>query len=203
VARGSGALLGAAVAAGLVLIAMFWLVDGHHVAGLDRHAFSVLAASPGSALARVAKPAATIGPLILAVVVLVVMAMLGRRREWLEAFALAGGFLLCAVAAHLAKVEERRPRPSGGLISAGGYSFPSTDSALSIGLIAIALVIARVVAHRERRIAVIAAGCLLALGAGLLFVALRVHYLSDVIAGWALGVAAFASCGLGVVAVRR
>jgi undecaprenyl-diphosphatase len=196
------ALLGAVAVAGLVLVAMFWLVDGHHTVGLDRDAFTVLAASPGSTLARVAKPAATIAPLVLAVITLVVVALLARRRAWLEAAALVVGFLVCVVAAHVAKAHEQRPRPPGRLIHAGGFSFPSTDSALAVGVIAIAIIVARRFVRREHRAAVIGAGCLLAFGAGLLFVALRVHYLSDVIAGWALGVVAFASCGLAAVALR-
>jgi len=82
------------------------------------------------------------------------------------------------------------------LLPAGGFSFPSSISAVCVGLIAIAILLAHLTSNRTRRAVVIAGGCLLTAAVGLLFVALRVHYLTDVIAGWALGVVAFAACGL-------
>jgi membrane-associated phospholipid phosphatase len=47
----------------------------------------------------------------------------------------------------------------------------------------------------------IAAGIALAVVVGLSRVYLRVHYLSDVAAGWGLGVAAFAGCASAALAV--
>jgi membrane-associated phospholipid phosphatase len=57
------------------------------------------------------------------------------------------------------------------------------DSALAVGIAAMAIVAARLVSTRRREIALIATGGVLTACAGLLFVALRVHYASDVIAG--------------------
>lgn len=127
---------------------------------------------------------------------LVLIALLARRRRWLGAAGIVGGYLLVALAAHLAKAAEQRPRPAGALIAAGGYSFPSTESALAIGLIAMAIVAAGLTDHRARRIEVIGAAGLLTGAIGTLLISIRVHYLTDVLAGWAMGAAVFAACGL-------
>lgn len=147
-------------------------------------------------LAQVAKPAAAIGPVLLAIAVFIVIAVLVRHRAWRNAAVVVAGFVLSAIGAFIAKAAEGRPRPSGSLLDAGGFSFPSSISAVCVGLVAIAIALAQLTSNRARRALVITAGCLLTVIAGLLFVALRVHYLTDVIAGWALGVVAFAACGL-------
>jgi len=113
-----------------------------------------------------------------------------------------GGYLLVALLAHLGKAAEQRPRPAGALIDAGGYSFPSTESALAVGLIAIAVVAAGPTKHRARRIGVIAAAGLLTGVIGTLLVSIRVHYLTDVLAGWAMGATVFAACGLTALAIE-
>lgn len=195
--------IGSLLAAGLVLGAMFWVVGDHHFAGVDRRAFALLAADPHGVLARNATAVAVIAPMLVAVVVIAGAALLIRRRAWLDLGVLGGGFLLCVVAARYAKLVERRPRPSGALLHAGGYSFPSTDAALAVGLLAVAIAVARQSPVRTQRAAAIADGCLSPLAAGLLLVALRAHYLSDVIAGWALGVAAFTTPCIAAVAARR
>lgn len=133
---------------------------------------------------------------------LVLIALLARRRRWLAATGILGGYLLVALATHLAKGAEQRPRPAGALIDAGGYSFPSTESALAIGLIAMAIVATDLTDHRARRIEVIGAAGLLVGVIGPLLVSIRVHYLTDVLAGWAMGTVLFAACGLAAVAVQ-
>jgi undecaprenyl-diphosphatase len=135
-----------------------------------------------------------VAPLLLGALLLALIAALSRRHDWAPVAALLGGFLLSVLAAQFFKQVELRPRPPGTLIHAGGYSFPSSDSALAVGSTAMAVAMARLVAPGRGRIALIAIGCALTVAAGLFFVVLRVHYLSDVIAGWALGYGAFALC---------
>ena len=185
----------------LVVGALASLVSGDHELGMDRHAFRLLALARGSFLSDVTKPASKIAPVILAIFVLVAVLVLLRRGARREAVTIVTGFLLCEIGAHLAKAAAARPRPSGALVSAGGYSFPSTSSALCVGLVAITIAFARLSTERRRQVVPIVASCLLTLGAGLLFIAIRVHYLSDVIAGWAFGVAAFTCCDLVTLAV--
>lgn len=119
--------------AGGALFGWMWTLVGDRPTGLDRQAFAALATERGSFLAQAAKPLATIGPLLTGALVLVLIALLARRRRWLAATGIVVGYLLVALTALGAKAAEQRPRPAGALIDAGGYSFPSTESALAIG----------------------------------------------------------------------
>ncbi|MGA9313652.1 MAG: phosphatase PAP2 family protein [Solirubrobacteraceae bacterium] len=137
----------------------------------------------------------------MALVVLAVVVLLIRRGISRQPIALGSGFLLCSIGAHLAKTAAARPRPSGALITAGGFSFPSTSSALCIGIIATAIAAAPLIFDRRRRALAIAVGCAMAFTAGMLFVAVRVHYPTDVAAGWALGIGVFTLCDLTTLAI--
>jgi membrane-associated phospholipid phosphatase len=191
-------VLGAAVVVG----ALAWLVDDDRVPLIDHDAFTLLALSPGSLLTKLAEPASNIAPFVLAACALAIVLALMRRRIWTDAAAIVAGFAVCSVGAHLAKSAEARPRPAGTLITAEGFSFPSTSSALCIGFVAIALALRHLTSNRMVRFGSLTLGCLLAFAAGLLFIALRVHYLTDVIAGWAFGIAAFTACDLAVLPFR-
>jgi membrane-associated phospholipid phosphatase len=107
------------------------------------------------------------------------------------------------LAAHLVKSAVPRPRPPHELVTAGGWSFPSTTSALGTVFPFLAFGLAESLDDWARA-ATRAAGVIVALLLGLSFVALRVHYLSDVIAGLALGTLAFLACGamIGAIASR-
>ncbi len=179
-----------------------WTLVGDGATGLDRQAFTAVATEHGSLLARAAEPLATIGPLLTGALVLGLIACLARRRRWLAVTGIVGGYLLVALAAHLVKAAEQRPRPAGALIDAGGYSFPSTESALAVGLIAMAVVAAGPTKHRALRLGVIGAAGLLAGVIGTVLVSIRVHYVTDVLAGWAMGATVFAACGLGALTLE-
>lgn len=198
--RGVVGLLLLALTSSALLVVMFWLVDNHNTAAFDRVGFDLLASTPGGTLARVGDHGRLIAPLFLAALLVALVVVVIRRGARVDAVVLVGGFVLCLVAARVLKNVELRPRPPRELIYAGGYSFPSTDSALAAGIAAMAVVTARLVSTRRRQIALIATGGVLTACAGLLFVALRVHYASDVIAGWALGCAVFACCALAATA---
>jgi membrane-associated phospholipid phosphatase len=187
---------------GLIVAGLASLVS-HREPSIDRHALKLLAFSRGSFLIDIAKPLSKAAPIVLAVVVLAVIVLLIRRDIWRQPIALGGGFLLCSIGAHLAKTAAERPRPSGALITAGGFSFPSTSSALCIGIIATAMAAAPLISDRRRRAFAIAAGCAMAFTAGLLFLAIRVHYLTDVVAGWAFGIGVFTLCDLTTLTIWR
>jgi membrane-associated phospholipid phosphatase len=88
-----------------------------------------------------------------------------------------------------------RPRPTGALAGASGSSFPSGHAAHSVLYPWLALVLTvRVRPGMAGGSALLAVGIAIAALVGLSRVYLRVHYLSDVTGGWALGVAAFAAC---------
>jgi undecaprenyl-diphosphatase len=115
-----------------------------------------------------------------------------RRRS--EAAALVAGFLLVFVSVHLAKAGIERPRPGGALAPPGSSSYPSGHAAYAVTYVALALVAARGRVGAIRPTALVGAGAALAALVGLTRVYLRVHYISDVIGGLALGVGIYALC---------
>jgi membrane-associated phospholipid phosphatase len=130
------------------------------------------------------------GELRLRIVVAVAMAgSLLWARAWRSALLVAAGALLVSPANELLKQVVDRPRPTyEGVEAAADWSYPSGHSAGAAALAA-AVVLSlwpwiRRSAWRWLLIAIVA---LLAVGVGVTRVALGVHYPSDVIAGWSVG----------------
>jgi undecaprenyl-diphosphatase len=125
----------------------------------------------------------------LAVLAALALAISGRRWEL--------GVLVAGVAATLILVPEikgltERPRPPEGLVDASGYAFPSGHAAYAVFYVWLAATVAlRVVPDLTRRGLAIGAGLAVTAVIGLSRVYLGVHWLSDVSAGWALGVSSF------------
>jgi membrane protein DedA with SNARE-associated domain/membrane-associated phospholipid phosphatase len=138
--------------------------------------------------------------------VLCAAALIARRR-WTEVAVLLAGMALISVGFHEVKDAVDRPRPDEGLVDASGSSFPSGHAAHSVLYVWLAVtIVLRLRPGMARGAAVFAAGLALTVLVGLSRVYLNVHYLSDVNAGWALGVASFALCalvGLVVSGVRQ
>ena len=103
--------------------------------------------------------------------------------------ALIVGSLLTVFAVDIAKDAVDRPRPSNPLQSAQGSSFPSGHAAYSTIWVGVALVIARVMPGLVRDAVLVGLAVLVAVAIGLSRVYLRVHYWSDVAAGWGMGAA--------------
>jgi undecaprenyl-diphosphatase len=121
-------------------------------------------------------------------------AVLAARSKWMEFWALAVGMTLASALGPEIKVWTDRPRPPDPLVSAAGSSFPSGHAVHATLYTWLAVTFAlRVVPGVTRRSLVIAAGIGLTVLIGLTRVYLRVHWLSDVSAGWALGVSCFAA----------
>jgi undecaprenyl-diphosphatase len=100
------------------------------------------------------------------------------------------------------KTLTDRPRPAGELVSAGGSSFPSGHAAQATLYAWLAITAAlRLVPGITRRSLLIAAGIALTVLIGLTRVYLRVHWMSDVSAGWALGVSCFSAVAAVVLVV--
>jgi membrane protein DedA with SNARE-associated domain/membrane-associated phospholipid phosphatase len=121
--------------------------------------------------------------------------LLAARRRWAEFGVLIAGAALIFIGVHEFKDAIDRPRPAGGLIDVSGSSFPSAHAAYSTFYVWLAVtIVMRLRVGMARGAAVIAAGIVLTALVGLSRVYLSVHYLSDVSAGWALGVASFSLC---------
>ena len=124
-----------------------------------------------------------------------------HRRLYAFVATMAGGALLNG----LMKLYYHRARPTSSLVLAHGYSFPSGHAMGSICFFAsLAYVIFFTIERRHvlRIVAAIACGLtVLAIGASRVY--LGVHYFTDVVAGYAAGLAWLAVCFTGVEAWVR
>lgn len=194
---GLGAL--AAVAGGLLAAAVDVVPDSP--TRLDLRAFDLLATTPGSVVARLVKLLAAVGPPVAALLLLGLLAVLARRCRWADVLVIVVGYPAVLLADHLAKAAVARPRPTHTLIMAGGYSFPSAEAALSTGLVVVAVGLAGLLGRRVAAPAITAAILLIGIVGGLL-ISVRVHYVTDVLAGWALGTLVFAATAAAALALR-
>ncbi len=122
-------------------------------------------------------------------------AILAARRRWAELGVLFAGMAIVIVGVHELKGAIDRPRPSGGLVTTSGSSFPSAHAAYATFYVWLAVtIVVRLRTGMARGALAIGAGLALTALIGLSRVYLGVHYMSDVNAGWALGAAAFSLC---------
>ena len=118
-----------------------------------------------------------------------------RRRSRRGGRAWSPGSIVTEIAvARCIKAAVERPRPGRRRSSdADGFAYPSGHAALAVTYLAIA-VAARARGARCRAASRSCSPALaLAVLIGLSRVYLRVHYLSDVVGGWAVGLAAFST----------
>jgi membrane protein DedA with SNARE-associated domain/membrane-associated phospholipid phosphatase len=129
---------------------------------------------------------------------------LALRRRWMEFWALVAGMILIIVMVHEIKAWTDRPRPADPIVSARGSAFPSGHAAYATVYSWLAVTVAlRVVPGITRRSLLVAAGLVLTLLVGLTRVYLRVHWLSDVSSGWALGLSCFAATAAVVLLIAH
>jgi len=128
---------------------------------------------------------------VLAAVAAVGVWLRGARRlaAWIAVTALCGSLLGVGMKV---LVSRSRPTLSDAIAHAPGYSFPSGHALNSFLGCAILLLAFLPVLHGWRRAAAWAAACVVTFVTGLDRVALGVHYVSDVIGGWALALATLA-----------
>ncbi len=116
------------------------------------------------------------------------------RRQLRVAVFLFVSIELSAVVTEVAKRLADRPRPDTAMVDASSTSFPS-GHALGAMVAVLALVVVLLPhVRRDLRKWAVAAGIVIVVSVGAGRVALNVHHLSDVIAGWALGYLYFAVC---------
>jgi membrane protein DedA with SNARE-associated domain/membrane-associated phospholipid phosphatase len=136
-------------------------------------------------------PLATIAAIVLAV-----------RGHWREFWALVVGTILIAVLVPDIKAWAERPRPPDPITPVGNFAYPSGHATQSTLYAFLAVTFAlRVVPGITRRSLVIAAAIALTALIGLSRVYLRVHWLSDVSGGWALGVSCYSAAAVVVLIV--
>ncbi len=152
-------------------------------------------------LTEVAKDVTWLGsPAVVLPIALVAGVALAFYRRFTELAVLVAAVAITIVGVHEIKVAVDRPRPPADVViggeSAHGSSFPSAHAAYSViyGWLAIT-VVARLRPATTHGTLLIVLGLALTAAIGLSRVYLGLHYLSDVNAGWGLGVSAFAACG--------
>jgi membrane-associated phospholipid phosphatase len=152
---------------------------------------------PGWAEA-LARPFSWTGGVVGVVGICVVAAIvLGRERSWLDF-----GFLLAAaVGSQLLvwalKAWFDRPRPDAGAAIPLPHSpsFPSGHATAGVAVVgAVAVLVSERVSGSRGQRWVWALAAVLALGIGLSRIVLNVHYVTDVLAGWCLGLSWLAAC---------
>ena len=133
--------------------------------------------------------------IVVALVFAVALALLARGR-FVPLVALVLASIVIVFAVDIAKAAIDRPRPSNPLQATEGSSFPSGHAAYSVIWVAAALLVARVaMPGLARDTALVGFAVLVAIAIGLSRVYLRLHYWSDVAAGWGLGAAILATAG--------
>lgn len=111
-------------------------------------------------------------------------------RQWRAAWPIAVAVVLADLSVGVLKPVIERPRPPSDLMLTviSGYAMPSTHAAVTASL-AVALVLAPWWSSRRARTVVAVVGGLGCLLAGAAMVYLGGHWVTDVLAGWALGAA--------------
>jgi membrane protein DedA with SNARE-associated domain/membrane-associated phospholipid phosphatase len=132
-------------------------------------------------------------------VAIALVALAGATLVWRhavrDALALVAGLALTYAAVHITKDAVDRPRPARPLVEADGAAYPSAHAAYAVTWIAVAVALSRALPDVASRFAFVTVAIAIAAVVGLTRIYLRVHYLSDVVGGWALASAIFALCG--------
>ena len=142
------------------------------------------------------------GPFTMTVIALAVAIALAYRRAWVVLSGWVSAFVVGAILDALLKRIIRRPRPATAdvFLHDASFSFPSGHSMGSlIGFAMLAYVLITFwPAARRHRFAVASAATVLILLVGWSRLYLGVHYLSDVIAGFACGTVWVTTCITGI-----
>ena len=116
--------------------------------------------------------------------------LIHRRRYRLALFLVASGLGGGFVDTVLKQAVDRpRPELENPVATAFGKSFPSGHAMMSVVVYGGLLLVFLPVVHRRWRVPVAAATAALVLAIGLSRLALGVHFVSDVLGGWVMGVA--------------
>jgi membrane protein DedA with SNARE-associated domain/membrane-associated phospholipid phosphatase len=163
---------------------------------VDRWAADVAVKLTMDAAVQVAKVLTYAGSFTVVVIVaLATVIWAATRRRWIDATALVAGVVLSLILVNVTKAAYDRPRPSGGLVGFANSAYPSGHTAYAVALVACATVLVRAGAGWATRFAAVTVAAALVVVVGATRVYLRVHYLTDVFGGAALGVAIWALVG--------
>ena len=191
--------------AGFVLLAAAY--DNDPVAAIDRRVAQRLADGLPGFVESAAMVASWLGGNTgLIILGTLLTAVLVRERSWIDLVFLVVAFVGSQLAVAQLKEVFERPRPTYGsaVPLPESFSFPSGHAGGGVAAFGAAAVLLteRLASSRARTAVWVTAG-VLAAASGLSRIALNVHYVSDVLAGWCFGLAWLAACLLGRDLVRR
>ena len=194
------ALAGIAAVAATLFVVLTVVVTRAPSFTLDPGAFETAGDLRAPWLDAAARLVTTLGlGAIVGPVLLLGAAHLIRRRYPARAVAVLAGGAFAWIVVWVTKGAVDRARPPAPLVHTAGQSFPSGHAASSIGYLALAIALTATIRTQAGRIAVVAAGALLAVLIGLSRIYLRAHYDSDVLAGEAVAVGAYAIAAIAAV----
>ncbi len=143
---------------------------------------------------------------VVTLLTLIVLGYLAMLREWRTAIVFAVAVVGAALGGTLLKEVFDRPRPDfvHRMIDTSSLSFPSGHSLMSAVVYpTLGAMLARLVRHRGLKIYVVCVALLLMVLVGFSRVYLGVHYPSDVLAGWMLGLGWAIVCWTVLRALQR
>jgi undecaprenyl-diphosphatase len=190
---------------GFVLLAIAY--DHEPLASFDAHAADWVASSLPRALECAARPFSWVGGWIgITVLTVAAVVLLARERNWLDVV-----FVLVAVAGSqlavtVLKAWFDRPRPDAGSAVAlpESAAFPSGHAASGAAVFgAFTILLAERLTRSRARTGLWIGAVLVGVTVGLSRIALNVHYVTDVLAGWCFGLAWLAGCLLLRDRIRR
>src|SRR3954447_26323841 len=175
-------------------------VDGGLVVSFDDNVSRWVADTVPGWIEQVARVVTWLGGAIGAgMVTAVALVLLWRGNRRPDALFLAGAVGGIAVLVHVLKAVYERARPDLGSVIAlpHSYSFPSGHAATAVVLYgALGILLAERASSRRRAAGWLVGAALLALAIGMSRVVLNVHFVSDVAAGFAVGLAWLCCCAI-------
>jgi undecaprenyl-diphosphatase len=202
--RDPSILLGVVVAGvgAFALLAWATSVDGV-ISEVDRNVAAWVAAHMPTWAEWLARPFSWLGGWICVTLLAVgASAVLLRRRRWADALLVVvtlAGIQLLTLGLKQA-FERSRPDDGSAVPLPPSYSFPSGHAGTAAAFFGgLTLLLAAAVPAGRRRLLVLTVGSAIALAIGASRVVLNVHYVSDVLAGFALGLAWLALCLLALL----
>jgi membrane protein DedA with SNARE-associated domain/membrane-associated phospholipid phosphatase len=164
--------------------------------GLDRTASDLAERLEMSWAVDLAKLLTHLGSLpVIVVAAAATAAWTALRRRWIDVATLTAGVVLSVVLVHVSKAAYDRARPLGGLVDADLSAYPSGHTAYAVTLVACATILVRAGMGWAVRSAAVTVAVAAVVVVGATRVYLRVHHLTDVIGGAALGAAIWALVG--------
>lgn len=188
-------------AVGLVAFAALAIAyDREPLASMDANVAEWVETSLPRGLELAARPFSWLGGWVgITAITVVAVALLAREQNWLDVAFVLVVVVGSQVAVALLKAWFDRPRPDTGsaVPLPDSASFPSGHAAAGVAVLgAFTILVAERLASRRARFWLWSGAVFVGLMVGLSRIALNVHYVTDVLAGWCFGLAWLAACVL-------